>query len=83
MINDTLTKVRTNVVVSAKKSKILSKRIMNAKNQFEIAFNKGDKLLIDIYATELECLIESYEKNGKILQESVSQLDGEDLHRWN
>jgi len=83
MINDTLTKVRTNVVVSAKKSRELSKRIMRAKNQFQIAFRNENKLLIDIYATEIECLVDSYEKNGKILQESVSQLDGEDLHRWN
>lgn len=56
---------------------------MRAKNQFKIAFKKGDVLLTDIYVTELECLVESYEKNGKTLQEAVAQLDGDDLHRWN
>lgn len=82
-MSDTLTTVRTKVVISARKSEELSKRIMRAKNQFRIAFGNKNELLIDIYATELKCLVESYEKNGKILQESVAQLDGDDLHRWN
>ena len=82
-MKDILTQVRARVVISARKSEELSKRIVRAKNQFKIAFKKGDKLLIDIYATELECLVDSYEKNGKILQESVAQLDGDDLHKWN
>ncbi len=82
-MNDILTQVRTRVVISARKSEELSKRIVRAKNQFQIAFRNEDKLLTDIYATELECLVESYEKNGKILQESVAQLDGDDLHKWN
>ncbi len=82
-MNNTLTAVRTKVVISARKSEDLSERIMRAKNQFQIAFRNEDKLLTDIYATELECLVESYEKNGKILQEAVAQLDGDDLHRWN
>jgi len=82
-MDNTLTKVRASVVISARKSEELSKRIMRAKSQFEKAFRKGDKLLTDIYATELECLVESYEKNGKVLQESVAQLDGNDLHKWN
>ena len=82
-MNNTLTAVRTKVVISARKSEDLSERIMRARNQFQIAFRNEDKLLTDIYATELECLVESYEKNGKILQEAVAQLDGDDLHRWN
>lgn len=82
-MDNTLTKVRASVVISARKSEELSKRIMRAKSQFEKAFRKGDKLLTDIYATELECLVESYEKNGKVLQESVAQLDGNDSHKWN
>lgn len=82
-MDNTLTKVRASVVMSARKSEELSKRIMRAKSQFEKAFRKGDKLLTDIYATELECLVESYEKNGKVLQESVAQLDGNDSHKWN
>ncbi len=82
-MNDILTQVRTRVVISTRKSEELSKRIVRAKNQFQIAFRNEDKLLTDIYATELECLVESYEKNGKILQESVAQLDGDDLHKWN
>lgn len=82
-MSETLNIIRTKVVISARKSEELSKRIIRAKNQFKIAFKKGDVLLTDIYATELECLVESYEKNGKTLQESVAQLDGDDLHRWN
>tara|TARA_Y100000389_G_scaffold105415_1_gene102310 strand:- start:2364 stop:2615 length:252 start_codon:yes stop_codon:yes gene_type:complete len=83
MINKTLTEVRTNVVVSAKKSEELSQRISRVTKRFKKAFQNQDVLLSDIYATELECLVESYEKNGKLLQESVAQLDGDDLHRWN
>ena len=83
MINKTLTEVRINVVVSARKNEELSKRISIATKQFKKAFQNQDVLLSDIYATELECLVESYEKNGKLLQESVAQLDGDDLHRWN
>ena len=82
-MNNILKNIRTKVVISARKSEDLSERIMRAKNQFQIAFRNEDKLLTDIYATELECLVESYEKNGKILQEAVAQLDGDDLHRWN
>jgi len=82
-MNNILKNIRTKVVISARKSEELSERIMRAKNQFQIAFRNEDKLLTDIYATELECLVESYEKNGKILQEAVAQLDGDDLHRWN
>lgn len=82
-MSDILTKVRARVVISARKSEELSKRIMIAQNQFKIAFRNENKLLTDIYATELKCLVESYEKNGKLLQESVAQLDGDDLHRWN
>lgn len=82
-MNNTLTQVRVQVVVSAIKSQNLSSRIDRAKSQFQIAFRDENKLLTDIYATELECLVESYEKNGKILQEAVAQLDGDDLHRWN
>jgi hypothetical protein len=82
-MSDILTTVRARVVISARKSEELSKRIMRAQNQFKIAFRNENKLLIDIYATELKCLVESYEKNGKILQESVAQLDGDDLHKWN
>jgi len=83
MINKTLTEVRAKVVVSAEKNMILEKRIGIATRQFKKAFQNQDVLLSDIYATELECLVESYEKNGKVLQESVTQLDGDDLHRWN
>jgi hypothetical protein len=82
-MSDILTTVRARVVISARKSEELSKRIMIAQNQFKIAFRNENKLLTDIYATELKCLVESYEKNGKLLQESVAQLDGDDLHRWN
>ncbi len=82
-MSETLNKIRTNVVVRARKSEELSKRISRATKQFKKAFQNQDVLLSDIYATELECLVESYEKNGKLLQESVAQLDGDDLHRWN
>jgi hypothetical protein len=82
-MSDILTTVRARVVISARKSEELSKRIMRAQNQFKIAFRNENKLLVDIYATELECLVESYEKNGKILQESVTQLDLNDSHKWN
>ena len=61
----TLNKIRTNVVVRARKSEELSKRISRATKQFKKAFQNQDVLLSDIYATELECLVESYEKNGK------------------
>lgn len=82
-MNSVLTEVRTRVVVFAKKSETLVTRINRAKIQFQIAFKNENKLLADIYATEIECLVESYEKNGKLLQEAVAQLDGDDLHRWN
>ena len=82
-MSETLNKIRTDVVVRARKSEELSQRISRATKQFKKAFQNQDVLLSDIYATELECLVESYEKNGKLLQESVAQLDGDDLHRWN
>tara|TARA_B100000900_G_scaffold415632_1_gene446340 strand:+ start:1317 stop:1565 length:249 start_codon:yes stop_codon:yes gene_type:complete len=82
-MSEALNKIRTNVVVRARKSEELSQRISRATKQFKKAFQNQDVLLSDIYATELECLVESYEKNGKLLQESVAQLDGDDLHRWN
>tara|TARA_B100000927_G_scaffold282436_1_gene269050 strand:- start:601 stop:849 length:249 start_codon:yes stop_codon:yes gene_type:complete len=82
-MSEALNKIRTDVVVRARKSEELSQRISRATKQFKKAFQNQDVLLSDIYATELECLVESYEKNGKLLQESVAQLDGDDLHRWN
>lgn len=82
-MSEALNTIRTNVVVRAKKSEELTERIRRATIQFKKAFKNEDVLLSDIYATELECLVESYEKNGKLLQESVAQLDGDDLHRWN
>lgn len=82
-MSEVLKTIRINVVVRARKSEELSKRIGRATRQFKKAFQNQDLLLSDIYATELECLVESYEKNGKLLQESVAQLDGDDLHRWN
>tara|TARA_B100000963_G_scaffold69127_1_gene57546 strand:- start:15556 stop:15804 length:249 start_codon:yes stop_codon:yes gene_type:complete len=82
-MSEALNKIRTDVVVRARKSEELSQRIGRATKQFKKAFQNQDVLLSDIYATELECLVESYEKNGKLLQESVAQLDGDDLHRWN
>lgn len=75
--------VRRRLVNACQKNYDIVARIGRAKKQLKIAIENENKLLVDIYATELECLVESYEKNGKILQESVTQLDLNDSHKWN
>ena len=75
--------VRRRLVNACQKNYDICARIGRAKKQLKIAIENENKLLVDIYATELECLVESYEKNGKILQESVTQLDLNDSHKWN